>query len=122
MYIYLASPYSDPDPSVRSFRYSENVRIVGNLIREGYIVYSPIVHFHMVALQNDLPKGFSFWENINKAMISRAEKLTVLKLPEWDQSLGVQEELAYAQTLRLPIDYYDWQPDSYDPTMRLERT
>ena len=44
--IYLASPYSHPDPSVREQRFQNACRIAAELMRSGRIVYSPVAHSH----------------------------------------------------------------------------
>lgn len=40
--IYLAGPYSDPDPAVEEMRYDLLTAAYAELSRAGFIVYSPI--------------------------------------------------------------------------------
>jgi len=44
--IYLASPYSHPDPSVRQERYEAACKATAAMMRQGYHVYSPIAATH----------------------------------------------------------------------------
>jgi Domain of unknown function (DUF1937). len=44
--IYLASPYSHPDPLVREARFDAACRAMADLVHAGQIVFSPIVHGH----------------------------------------------------------------------------
>jgi len=61
--IYLATPYSDPDPEVREFRYREVNKAAAQLISEGHHVFSPISHTHPIAQAGDLPTGWDYWRH-----------------------------------------------------------
>ena len=104
-FVYLASPYTDPDPLVREMRFSDALRHVACSTMAGEIMYSPIVHFHECALVYTMPKDFEFWQKINFAMLSRAAELHVLQLPGWENSKGVAAEIAYAKAHGIPIRY-----------------
>jgi hypothetical protein len=67
-YVYLGQPYSHPDPDVRSGRYHHAIRFVRErLIRQSSLtIYSPIIHYHAVALAGDLPTDADFWFNHNR--------------------------------------------------------
>lgn len=103
MYIYVASPYSDPDPDVRADRYFRVLKHTAELIAEGRPAYSPIVHFHDMAIRHDLPYDFHFWKRVNASMIQGCEELHVLRLPGWEESKGVAFEIEFAALLRKPI-------------------
>ncbi len=59
--IYLASPYSHPDPAVREQRFRAACRAAAELIRAGHVVISPVVHGHPMAALGCRPNG-RFWE------------------------------------------------------------
>lgn len=101
--IYLASPYSHPDPEIREQRYQEALHAVFYHSGSGLAVYSPIVHWHPVALKYDLPKDAAFWANQNRAMLKKATQLVVLNVEGWRQSEGVAQELDWAQEFKIPI-------------------
>lgn len=105
--IYLASPYTDPDTTVMHQRFLLACTAVGLLTGRGEIVYSPIVHFHPVAQLMDLPRDFEFWRKQNFAMIEICVSVTVLRLPGWETSRGVNAETAYAKLLGRPVTYMD---------------
>lgn len=105
--IYLASPYTHPQPHIMQSRYVQTVHAVANLIAQGIHIYSPIVHFHMVAMMRDLPKDFSFWMDLSYKMIDRADSVAVLKLEGWEQSIGILQETEYAVRKGLPVTYYE---------------
>ena len=102
-YIYLASPYSHPDPDVREARYREAVRVTGWMLSRNMWVYSPIVHCHEVARSASLPTDFAYWQRYNFAMIDHAEMFYILTLPGWQESRGVSGEVAYARSRKLPV-------------------
>lgn len=106
-YIYLASPYTDPDPSVMERRYMVARRELGLLLRRGEHVYSPIVHCHHIAEDCELPRGWDFWWDFNKAMLAPARELRVLKLKGWRESVGVREEINFAYTKGKPVAFVD---------------
>ena len=83
--IYLASPYSHPDATVREARFQAACRATASLIRAGHEVFSPIAHSHPLAAFG-LPTDWSFWESQAKWYIdspptsSRCSRSTVGKL------------------------------------------
>jgi len=102
--IYLASPYSHPDPQVRQARYEAVCRAAAALMREGHAVFSPIAHSHGIA-RYGLPLNWEFWERYDLEMLATCEELWVLKLDGWQQSRGVNAEIAAAKTLGKPIRF-----------------
>jgi hypothetical protein len=44
--IYLASPYSHPNPAVREQRFQAACQAAAALLRSGQAVFAPIVHSH----------------------------------------------------------------------------
>lgn len=106
--IYLASPYSHPDPAVRQERYEQAMAAQAYLLREGVYTYSPIVACHPMALAHDLPTDAGWWQNYNFAMMSMCNWLFVLELDGWDNSVGVQAEIRWAQQFQMPITHCTW--------------
>lgn len=104
-YIYLASPYSDPSPLVRKRRHLEAEAAMHWLLSHRIWTYSPIVQCHFLAEGYELPKGIDFWQNYDMAMIDQASALWVLAIPGHTHSKGVQFELQYADSRRIPIGY-----------------
>ena len=100
--IYLASPYSDPDPKVMEQRFDAVCRKAGELMKDGLVVYSPIIHNHPIATRCDLPRGWDFWKRFDLFMLPLASKLYILRLPGWDKSIGVKAERETAEALRTP--------------------
>ena len=105
--IYLATPYSDPDPTIREQRFCIVNGVAARLMREGYHIFSPISHTHPIALAGDLPKGWDFWHEFDKAVLSACAKVIVLRQPGWETSTGVKAEIKLAQEMGLSVEYID---------------
>lgn len=102
--IYLASPYSHPDPAVREQRYEQVCEATAALIRQGWSVFSPIVHSHNL-VKYGLPTEWSFWQRMDSEMLAQCKMVVVLALPGWDESEGVQAETHIARHLDIPIRF-----------------
>ena len=112
--IYLASPYSHPNPAKRQWRYELACKVAALLMRDGHLVYSPIVHSHPLT-RFRLPAEWDYWRRLDEEMLRRCDALAVLRLPGWEQSVGVQAELALAKELGLKIGFVErlaWSWDS----------
>lgn len=106
-FTYVASPYSDRLSINRLIRSSKTARFVGNLIANGEVAFSPIVHGHAIADMVKLPHDFDFWQNYCLTMLGAANKLVVLRLDGWDKSKGVAGEIKFAEEHGIPIEYAD---------------
>lgn len=104
-YIYLASPYNDPDPAIREHRYQAVAKATVWLLLQRRWVYSPIVHCHDLSIKYNLPTDANYWRTYNVAMLEEASELMILKLPGWDTSAGVHAEKSLAHHLGLPVTY-----------------
>lgn len=110
--VYLASPYSSSIEGESTARFFTAVKAVADLHRSGYLVYSPIVHFHAVAEIHDLPTDFEYWQDHNSFFMSKLDEVWVLGLYGWSESKGVLFEIAYAKTLGKPVFLVD--PDTLE--------
>lgn len=115
--IYLASPYSHPDPAVREFRFREACRAAARFMRCGLPVFSPIAHSHPLT-EFGLPADWQFWERYDFEFLRQCNGLVVLKLDGWRESRGVQAEIDLALEMDLPIRYLDaaWANESTEAT------
>jgi len=104
---YLASPYSHKDPDVMQTRFWCAVETSAELIRDGRNIFSPIAHSHEMGLILGDSCNHDLWLRVDLAMLAKAKKLVVLRLEGWEQSFGVQQEIALAEALHIPIEYID---------------
>jgi len=97
--IYLAIPYTRNEE--QSFKAAN--RIAGELMREGYIVFSPISHTHPIACECDFPKGWDFWNQFDTAFIEWCDELWVCDFGDYKQSKGVMAEIEIAKSFNKPV-------------------
>jgi nucleoside 2-deoxyribosyltransferase len=102
--IYLASPYSHPEQTVREQRFRAACRAVATLLRASHVVFSPIVHSHPL-VGYGLPVGWEFWEQIDREYLERCDGVVVLMLDDWRESTGVRAEVRIARELGKPVRY-----------------
>jgi len=100
--IYLASPYSHPCPVVRHARFAAVCRQAAEMLRCGIPVFSPIAHSHAIAA-HDLPLDWAFWHRFDRPFIEICSEMWVLTLDGWQESRGVQAEIALARELEKPV-------------------
>lgn len=103
--IYLASPYSHPDPAIRQQRFEIVCRVAARLMSLECIIFCPIAHTHSIVLASGLPPGFDYWEKYDKAMMDACTEMYVVTLDGWEESIGVTKEIAYMQQCNKPIRY-----------------
>ena len=99
---YICSPYTHPDPAVREQRFQEVCRQAARLLRGGEMVYSPIAHSHCIA-RFGLPIDWGFCEGHSRAMLARCDRVAVLELDGWQESVGVRREVEIARALGIPV-------------------
>lgn|GEM_PF-4650121 len=102
---YLACPFSHPDRRIRFKRYRQCCEVTAALMRLGVLVFSPLAHSVMVHEKYRLPDEWEFWRRIDFAFLDRCTELLVLTLPGWEESVGVQAELARARARGMRITF-----------------
>lgn len=112
MYDYLASPYTHPNEFVCELRYRVAENQLAIRLQAKLWTYAPIVHCHKLAKRYDLPKDFHFWQEYDEAMIAGANKLLVLRLPNWQSSAGVAKEIEFAEDIGVRVEHIE--PHSCD--------
>ena len=103
--IYLASPYSHPDPWVREERYQAVLFAAAKLMNAGEIVFCPIAHSHAIGKQLGRIVDHDFWLRQDQAILEHASKMVVLTLAGWNLSKGVAAEMRFAEERGIPIQY-----------------
>ena len=104
--IYLASPFTNDSPGLEEERFHAVCACAAELMRAGTHVFSPIAHAYPIS-RHGLPGDWAYWEAYDRAMLARCDALTVLRLPGWEESTGVQAEIQIARELGLPIEFID---------------
>lgn len=102
--VYLACPYSNPDPQVMEARFEQANRLAAELISQGFKVFSPISHSHPIH-KYGLPASWEFWRDFDFTYLALSHTVIVLCLPGWKESVGVQAEIAFAVSNDLEVVY-----------------
>ena len=105
--VYVASPYTHPDSEVVSERYRKVSQITAKLVAEGMTAVSPITYGHHLLEFYTMPSDWGFWMDFCIALLSKCDKLLVVKIPGWEESRGVQAEIRYAQDHGIQIEYME---------------
>jgi hypothetical protein len=106
--VYLAAPFSHPDENVLEQRFESINRAAHYLFNKGVAVISPISQCWPIAKQCGMRTDFEWWSWYNGIIISRCNKLIVLKLDGWLESIGVQGEIKIAKELgSVQIEYME---------------
>ena len=103
--IYLATPYSDPDPLVRQARFEVVTRVAAVLMSRGEMIISPISHSHPIAIRGSLPVSWKYWEAFDNKLLSICDKMIVLMQANWAASVGVKAEIELAKAKGLEIEH-----------------
>ena len=102
--VYLACPYSSPDPAVVAERVRLATIAAAAMFRMGIVVFSPITHgqqIHLAGAGDD----HTLWMRHGLEMVRRSDQVEVLQLDGWETSKGVQAEIAEAKRLGIPVTY-----------------
>ncbi len=112
--IYLATPYTHKDPTVMEERYYGAMRLTKHLMLKGYHIFSPIVHCHPIAVQYDLPRDFTFWQEYDKSFIKASEKVLIAYMTGWRESKGMRNDFLLAKELGKTICAVQYVPEMDD--------
>lgn len=112
--IYLAQPYSiNSTPEIRHQRYLYGLKKTAEYTKLGLAVFSPIVSSHLMTLEHDMPCTWDFWKTVDEKFLDASSEVYCLKMKDWDKSVGVEAELAYAMQIGLPITFIEC-PDEFE--------
>lgn len=109
--VYLAHPYSHKNEEVEKLRLQAAAEAAYSITTNRLYVYTPVVYGQRV---NDLIKmelGLPYWAAHDLVMLERCNKMYILKLPGWAESVGVAWESAFARSrgkgvVHIEVDSY----------------
>ncbi len=101
--IYLATPYTHPDPAMKERRYEQACALWHYFWSRGTVIYSPIVHARPTAKRYQIPGGYQTFQKWDEGMIEVATAVWVGMIPGYQESTGVNNETTFARSLQLPV-------------------
>ncbi len=104
--VYLACPLTHDDPAVRQARLDAANRTATQLTQLGVIVYSPISHTAGMC-RLGLAIDWEFWARFQAAFLAVSRSMIVLKMPGWENSDGVADEIRIMREFGRPVEYLD---------------
>jgi hypothetical protein len=104
--IYLASPYSHLDPAIKQARVIAVARVAGELINQGYLVFSPVAHGETIVLNNPgFGDDWQRWQLVSRGMIAKCDEVWIAMIDGWNESMGVRSEISIAYDLKKPVQF-----------------
>lgn len=101
---YLASPYSHENREVMALRAEVVTKAAVDLLKQEIFVFAPIA-YNAPWEKYRLPGNWGFWQDFDKAFVSRMDAVVVLQLDGWDKSEGVIAEIKFAGENNIPVYY-----------------
>ena len=101
---YLASPYSHKEREVMLHRADVVTKAAVDLLQQGIFVFAPIA-YNAPWEKYRLPGNWGFWQEFDKAFVSRMDAVVVLQIDGWDISEGVTAEIKFAEENNIPVYY-----------------
>lgn len=95
---YLASPFSTGGHGHMGENQAHTQVLMEDLIANGHHVFSPIMHSALLCLPGSPNEGMVTalqWRAYNETWLRRAEQLLIFTMPNWNQSIGVQQEIDF---------------------------
>ena len=103
--LYIACPYTDPDPFVRQKRAELSMEVAALYVRQGKIVYNPLASHYM---DEQIPEAdkpdHEFWMNFNAPFMEICSEMIIIRTEGWERSSRHQARnrvLYFAQKTRL---------------------
>jgi hypothetical protein len=108
---YLATPYSKYEAGLHR-AFIDASHAAADVMRQGRNVYCPIAHSHSIATYGGIdPYDHDVWLAQDKPFMDAAVGLIVVKMPGWETSYGISEEIKVFTAAGKTIEYMEWPLD-----------
>ena len=101
--VYLAMPYSHRDPEVVAARMEAFTDMDRALIRAGVNTVSPLYKHFAIEDSPDIGTDWEYWSGYSAELMKRCDAVVIIKLPGWEGSTGVSDEIDLAVALKIPV-------------------
>jgi len=110
--VYLASPFTCYYESntlkhqIERFRYDLITEIGGKLeLIYAYAFILPITMSYNTAKYMNVSGEFKYWARRDLTYISRSDEVWVVQMEGWEDSIGIREEVKFAQENNITVRY-----------------
>lgn len=118
---YTATPYSKYPAGIEA-AFQDAASLVGELLRQGLCVYSPIAHTHPVAVYGGIdPLDLSIWLPFDATMMAKSDALIVAMMQGWEASSGIRHEIEEFVIAGKPVFFLNVETFDIDPLSGEER-
>jgi hypothetical protein len=106
-FYYLATVYSKhPDGLEAAF--AEAAKEAARFLLAGIPVFCPIAMSHPIAVHGGLgATDHEFWMKADRPFMQAAKGLIVCRMPGWEESRGIAEEIEAFRAAGKPVLFYD---------------
>ncbi len=103
--IYLAAPYTSPDPAVRRRRFQASCKAAATMLSKGLMVFNPLAHSVPIAACGLDDMDHDFWMHVDRPYLEWCDMVMVLTLDGWRDSRGVNAEISAARSMGKPVSF-----------------
>lgn len=106
-FIYLATPHNHEDLEIREHRFQAAQRAAATVFAQQIPCYSPIAHWHPIAVTHGLPHGWSYWKSQDEALLQACREMWIILIDGWETSTGIRAEVKICETLGKKVRHID---------------
>lgn len=117
MLVYLAAPYNSHDLKIIQKRMETIYGVISRFIKDDVHIVTPLF-MHEVVKRYDIAGDYLFWERYCLNILKRCDKMVVLCLDGWEDSLGVQGEIEFCSSHNIPYTLLEANFEDYDGSIR----
>lgn len=116
--VYLGSPYTKYPAGIEA-AFKDVSNLAARLVAEGFIIFSPIAHSHVLAEHSSLPTlDYNVWLGQDFEIIRRCDTMFLATMTGWEESYGMHKEIEHALALGKPIYTLDPEMLTLEPYLR----
>jgi hypothetical protein len=107
-FIYVAGPYTHKWPEIQELRGIDHCKFTAELLKAGYLVYSPIAETMMLAKYGQMhDTTWETWREKDLRQLSLSDEMIILPLTGWQDSIGLRGEIKYCLQNNIPMFIMD---------------
>lgn len=104
--LYIACPYTDPDPKVREHRVALATKVAAIYIKKGHVVYSPLTHSHPIDVELGETLSSDFWVTFDETFMEICDEMLIIQSKGWAESKGIERERQFFKARNRPISFF----------------